>query len=81
MKTQQIILLLVIALLAKCAYGQADSNSKYVSREKEKQAVVYKHSIGASLLMISNFPEAFADIEEGAPKHIFEPSLNFGFKF
>jgi len=29
----------------------------------------------------TNFPDAFARVEEGAPKHIFEPSLNFGFKF
>lgn len=29
----------------------------------------------------TNFPESFAVIEEGAPIHIFEPSLNFGFKF
>lgn len=29
----------------------------------------------------TNFPESFAKIEEGAPVHIFEPSLNFGFKF
>jgi hypothetical protein len=29
----------------------------------------------------SNYPTAFAAIEEGAPKYIFEPSLNFGFKF
>ncbi|NUN10799.1 MAG: hypothetical protein HUU54_16610 [Ignavibacteriaceae bacterium] len=29
----------------------------------------------------TNFPAAFAEIEQGAPKHIFEPSLNFGFRF
>ncbi len=29
----------------------------------------------------TNFPEDFAAIEEGAPNYIFEPSLNFGFKF
>ena len=29
----------------------------------------------------TNFPADFAIIEEGAPKHIWEPSLNFGFKF
>lgn len=29
----------------------------------------------------TNFPAGFAEIEEGAPKYIFEPSLNFGFKF
>ena len=29
----------------------------------------------------TNFPEDFAEIEEGAPKYIFEPSLIFGFKF
>ena len=29
----------------------------------------------------TNFPPEFAVIEEGAPIHIFEPSLNFGFKF
>lgn len=29
----------------------------------------------------TNFPEEFAQVEEGAPNHIFEPSLNFGFKF
>lgn len=29
----------------------------------------------------TNFPDAFADVEEGAPIHIFEHSLNFGFKF
>lgn len=55
MKTQQIVLLLVIALLAKCAYGQADLNSILVSNEEEGQTVNYRHSLGASLLMISNF--------------------------
>ena len=29
----------------------------------------------------TKFPADFAEIEEGAPKYIFEPSLNFGFKF
>lgn len=29
----------------------------------------------------NNFPASFAEIEEGAPKYIFEPSLNFGFRF
>lgn len=29
----------------------------------------------------TNVPADFAEIEEGAPKYIFEPSLNFGFKF
>lgn len=29
----------------------------------------------------TNYPTDFAEIEEGAPKYIFEPSLNFGFKF
>lgn len=29
----------------------------------------------------TNFPADFAEIEVGAPKYIFEPSLNFGFKF
>lgn len=29
----------------------------------------------------TNFPTAFAEIEDGAPKYIFEPSLNFGIKF
>jgi hypothetical protein len=29
----------------------------------------------------TNFPDDFAAIEEGAPIHIFEPSLNFGIKF
>ena len=29
----------------------------------------------------TNFPEDFAAVEEGAPNYIFEPSLNFGFKF
>ena len=29
----------------------------------------------------TNFPESFADIESGAPKYKFEPSLNFGFRF
>jgi hypothetical protein len=29
----------------------------------------------------TNFPTDFAEIEEGAPKYTFEPSLNFGFKF
>lgn len=29
----------------------------------------------------TNFPEPFADIEDGAPNYIFEPSLNIGFKF
>ena len=29
----------------------------------------------------TNYPIEFAEIEKGAPKYIFEPSLNFGFKF
>ncbi|WP_167608591.1 hypothetical protein [Maribellus sediminis] len=29
----------------------------------------------------TNIPADFAAIEEGTPKHIWEPSLNFGFKF
>lgn len=29
----------------------------------------------------NNYPAEFAKIENGAPKYIFEPSLNFGFKF
>lgn len=29
----------------------------------------------------TNYPSDFARIEEGKPNHIFEPSLNFGFKF
>ena len=29
----------------------------------------------------TNYPSDFAAIEQGAPNYIFEPSLNFGFKF
>ncbi len=29
----------------------------------------------------TNFPDAFAEIEKGKPKHIFEPGLNFGYRF
>lgn len=29
----------------------------------------------------TNYPASFAEIEEGAPKYIFEPSLNFGVRF
>ena len=29
----------------------------------------------------TNFPSDFAEIEDGAPKYIFEPSLIFGYKF
>lgn len=29
----------------------------------------------------TNFPDDFAKIEKGKPKHIFEPSFNFGFRF
>lgn len=29
----------------------------------------------------TNFPEGFSEIENGTPKYIFEPSLNFGVKF
>ncbi len=29
----------------------------------------------------TNLPEDFAEVDEGAPNYIFEPSLNFGFKF
>ncbi len=29
----------------------------------------------------TNMPTNFSEIEEGKPKYIFEPSLNFGFKF
>ena len=29
----------------------------------------------------TNYPADFSEIEKGAPKYIFEPSLNFGFKF
>ena len=29
----------------------------------------------------TNYPESFAEIEEGTPNYIIEPSLNFGFRF
>jgi hypothetical protein len=29
----------------------------------------------------TNVPKSFADIDEGTPKYIFEPSLNIGFRF
>lgn len=29
----------------------------------------------------TNFPDSFAEIEEGASNHFFEPSLNFGIRF
>ncbi len=29
----------------------------------------------------THYPSDFAKIEKGTPKHIFEPSINFGFKF
>ncbi len=29
----------------------------------------------------TNFPPSFAEIENGAPSYIFEPALNFGFRF
>ena len=29
----------------------------------------------------TNYPNAFAEIEKGTPKYIFEPSLNFGIRF
>jgi len=29
----------------------------------------------------TNVPKSFADIDSGTPEYIFEPSLNFGFKF
>jgi len=29
----------------------------------------------------NNFPASFSEVEKGAPKYIFEPSLNFGVKF
>jgi hypothetical protein len=29
----------------------------------------------------TNFPSSFEEIEKGAPKYRFEPSLNFGFRF
>jgi len=29
----------------------------------------------------TNFPTSFSEIEKGAPKYIFEPSLNFGVRF
>jgi hypothetical protein len=29
----------------------------------------------------NNVPQSFADIDRGTPKHIVEPSLNFGFRF
>lgn len=55
MKTHQILLLLVIAILAKRAYGQPNLNPVQISKGEEKQTVLYKHSIGASLLMTSDF--------------------------
>jgi hypothetical protein len=73
-------LFLIISLISVTFVIGQDSTST-LSSEKMKQAVEYKHSIGASLLMVSNFPEEFAAIEEGAPRYIFEPSLNFVFKF
>jgi len=29
----------------------------------------------------TNFPKSFEEVEDGAPKYIFEPALNFGFTF
>jgi hypothetical protein len=74
-------LFLIISLISVTFVIDQDSTSTLSSEKKTNQAMEYKHSIGASLLMESNFPEEFAAIEEGAPRYIFEPSLNFVFKF
>lgn len=38
-----------------CAFGQEESKSDSLSAEKENHSVANKHSIGASLFMVSNF--------------------------
>jgi len=90
MNIKQLITLFILVVSISKAYGQKNTDMGSLTRKETKQSVSYKHSIGASLLMISNFlpdpvdtnfPDDFAAVEEGAPNHIFEPSLNFGFKF
>ena len=160
MITRQLIINTAIAISTTSVFGQKNLSSDSLPAEQTKLPGAYKHSIGASLLMISNFfPEPadyymltygyqpsqrnrffaefntwkysepigtygnseeeypgyvreygigvgyqrfhwkgvfttvqatpflkqyldeFASVEEGAPNYIFEPSLNFGFKF
>lgn len=98
MKFNPFIALCLIAISSPYAFGQKKPETGTLTSEKKGLSCTYKHSIGASLLMISNFfpdpayalkywpvdtnfPEEFAEIEAGAPNYIFEPSLNFGFKF
>jgi hypothetical protein len=61
----------------------------FVYRQMEDDSTFRRHSIGSSLFLQgnigepvnTNFSESFAEIENGAPKYKFEPSLNFCFKF
>jgi hypothetical protein len=49
MKTQQLILLLVIALLAKCAYGQTNLAPANQPTEKDEPALKYRQIFEPSL--------------------------------
>lgn len=55
MTSKQIITLTIIALSASCAFGQKNSTPTSLTEDKTRSSVAYKHSIGASLFMLSNF--------------------------
>ena len=55
------ITILIVAISLTMAYSQKTSQIDTISTETKKEEVKYKHSIGASLLMISNFLPEPAD--------------------
>jgi len=52
---------IVMAISITFVLGQNNASSDALSPQKEKQFVTYKHSIGASLFMLSNFFPETAD--------------------
>lgn len=54
MNIKQLIALFILAVSIPNAFGQKESNRGSLTTEKTEHSVTFKHSIGASLLMISN---------------------------
>ena len=61
MKNKQMIALSILAISAVHAFSQENFNTGSFTTERIAHSVTYKHSIGASLLMISNFFPESAD--------------------
>ena len=57
----KIKLFIIIMLAATCVFAQNTSSADALSSQKEKQIVEHKHSVGASLLMLSNLLPEPAD--------------------